>query len=91
MSGHGRRLLEKKLRRPIGNGISEKVAMIISGHQTRNVFDRYNSTSYDDLAKAGEKIRDGRERIKQQAKEFDRRTATVGTKNGADDSERKLN
>jgi integrase len=79
------------VRNMIRNGISEKVAMVISGHKTRSVFDRYNITSYDDLVKAGERIRDGRERIKQQAKEFDHRTATVSTKSGADDNERKLN
>ena len=69
----------------IRNGISEKVAMVISGRKTRSVFDRYNITSYDDLVKAGEKIRDGRERIKQQAKEFDHRTATASGKMSADD------
>jgi hypothetical protein len=79
------------VRNMIRNGISEKVAMVISGHKTRSVFDRYNITSYDDLVKAGEKIRDGRERIKQQAKEFDHRTATASTKSDAGDNERKLN
>jgi hypothetical protein len=64
------------VRNMIRNGISEKVAMVISGHKTRSVFDRYNITSYDDLVKAGEKIRDGRERITRQAREFDHRTAT---------------
>jgi len=73
------------VRNMIRNGISEKVAMVISGHKTRSVFDRYNITSYDDLVKAGEKIRDGRERIKQQAKEFDHRTATASNKTESDD------
>ncbi len=73
------------VRNMIRNGISEKVAMVISGHKIRSVFDRYNITSYDDLVKAGEKIRDGRERIKQQAKEFDHRTATASGKMSADD------
>lgn len=73
------------VRNMIRNGISEKVAMVISGHKTRSVFDRYNITSYDDLVKAGEKIRDGRERIKQQAKEFNRRTATATDEMPADD------
>ena len=34
---------------------------------------------------ASEKLRDGRERIKQQAKDFDHRTITVGDETGADD------
>jgi hypothetical protein len=65
--------------------------MVISGHKTRSVFDRYNITSYDDLVNAGQKIRDDRERIKQQAKEFDHRTTTGSTKNGADDKTNRLN
>jgi hypothetical protein len=73
------------IRNMIRNGIPEKVAMVISGHKTRSVFDRYNITSYDDLVKAGEKIRDGRERIKRQAREFDHGTATEGTETGAGD------
>jgi hypothetical protein len=65
--------------------------MVISGHKTRSVFDRYNITNYDDLVDAGRKIREGRERIEQQSKEFSRRTATAGTKSDSGDNERKLN
>lgn len=79
------------VRNMIRNGISEKVAMVISGHKTRSVFDRYNITSYDDLVNAGQKIRDGRERIKQQAKEFDHRTATVNNEVGSDDKGKGIN
>jgi integrase len=79
------------VRNMIRNGISEKVAMVISGHKTRSVFDRYNITNYDDLVDAGRKIREGRERIEQQSKGFGHRTATASTKSHAGDNERKLN
>lgn len=75
----------------IRNGISERVAMVISGHKTRSVFDRYNSTSYNDLVKAGEKIRNGRERIKRQAKEFDHRIATRREETSVDDKTDRVN
>jgi hypothetical protein len=79
------------VRNMIRNGISEKVAMVISGHKTRSVFDRYSITNYDDLVDAGRKIREGRERIEQQSKEFSHRTATAGNKSDSGDNERKLN
>ena len=34
----------------------EKVAMSISGHRTRSVFDRYNIASQDDVVDAGKKL-----------------------------------
>jgi hypothetical protein len=37
-------------------GVPEKVAMAISGHKTRSVFERYNITSGKDVAGAGRKL-----------------------------------
>jgi integrase len=37
-------------------GVPERVAMAISGHKTRAIFDRYNITSGNDLSEAGRKL-----------------------------------
>ncbi len=37
-------------------GVPERVAMAISGHKTRSVFERYNITSASDISDAGKKL-----------------------------------
>jgi integrase len=72
-------LRRSAVRNMIRAGVPERVAMAISGHKTRSVFDRYNIVSTNDLIEAARRIEEGQKsRTKSPVPEFGNSLVKVG-------------
>ena len=70
-------LQRSAVRGMVRSGIPERVAMMISGHKTRSVFDRYNIVSEGDLREAAHKMNRANQDENQNVTQLGHDSATV--------------